>query len=527
MILFKILSIICLLISTGLIIYLLVLLCAKKENFTTTTKTITTSPPITCVEEHRDENIQIYDFRKLSEYKEGDLVRDHYWVLRRNNKKYVKPEGLDSLLLVTTTPSVIEDTGMVDYWDKVNRYFTLGKRFINTYPFIGSHDSATGSDIIITREIPIVATQDKNFMEQYNKGGVRFFDLRCKIYRNNLIFAHGPVPLQTVDEDISLLQMIKKVIRDKDLIILYITSEGDDSYINIIKKWKEYIVKNNLDRNTVFFKNTKEFSTCVNYYVNRDLNILIVPKKNDDGNLLVDDLWNNNFSSQKCFRGENFDINDLFGTITCRRDSCLGKDHKYWDEFWNVLNKNLTNYRNNTKPSKLVIMQAFWQAPTDFNGAEQAVRCLLDTNNFRTAVNTERQSFMNSKIYKFFYEKRRILPNIIIFDNVNECTRKLNLLFTSNFKYPDSSRCLSYGQHNHKCERNIECENDSCGRKDADTDKYICCPTDGLVSEFASGFKDYCARMPSGTSCWIDGQCSSNDCKTPWYQFNIGKGTCT
>lgn len=73
------------------------------------------------------------------------------------------------------------------------------------------------------------------------------------------------------------------------------------------------------------------------------------------------------------------------------------------------------------------------------------------------------------------------------------------------------------------CTSNSDCQNDACGRQTAaDGAQLICCPSGQIVTY---AFFDYCTEMPSGSVCWLDSMCSSDDCSG-----NVGgleKGTCT
>lgn len=64
-----------------------------------------------------------------------------------------------------------------------------------------------------------------------------------------------------------------------------------------------------------------------------------------------------------------------------------------------------------------------------------------------------------------------------------------------------------------ECVKNSDCENDSCGRGNADVESgeaLVCCNLKGL-SEFF--FSYYCTQLPNGTSCWTNDMCQSNFCR--------------
>lgn len=72
------------------------------------------------------------------------------------------------------------------------------------------------------------------------------------------------------------------------------------------------------------------------------------------------------------------------------------------------------------------------------------------------------------------------------------------------------------------CGVDAECKNRACGRKTADDENKICCPSGGAV-RWAKYAKDYCTGMPAGTSCGLDKMCASGSCKGNALGFKKGK----
>lgn len=82
--------------------------------------------------------------------------------------------------------------------------------------------------------------------------------------------------------------------------------------------------------------------------------------------------------------------------------------------------------------------------------------------------------------------------------------------------------CAERGAVGESCDSNVDCKNNSCGRRSAaDGAPKVCCPS-GATSTYA-GF-DYCSQLPNGSSCWSDAMCASDECGG-----NLGglqRGTC-
>ena len=79
------------------------------------------------------------------------------------------------------------------------------------------------------------------------------------------------------------------------------------------------------------------------------------------------------------------------------------------------------------------------------------------------------------------------------------------------------------GKVGDKCGINSDCSNSSCGRATAADGATLACCASGKVHEY--GGYDYCGGMASGSTCWSDAMCASDNCKGNAGGFK--KGTCT
>lgn len=391
------------------------------------------------------------------------------------------------------------------FWRTANTYglkpgYRLQDIPLTKYPMIGSHDSATGSseagpDI----NLPLVKTQSLNFLEQYEKGGVTFFDVRCTYTKNNenkLLFCHGPINLQFAKEDRSLENLIRKVINNQDFIIIYMVHERDrgffsDNYDKILMLWKDYLGNFlKVDSNCEFITNETQINKSVNYYKNLKKYVLLLHK----------DLVNTNYDeNQKCFKG--YDASDT----DCRSTTCIGRGFKGWKELYDYIDQRYTTYINDVPVNKLTVIQTMFQAPNDASDILKAMWCVKTD----TAVQVEQTAFVNSKMYKYFI-KKKYTPNILLFDNVNECSKAIMYQLILNFTDPDvprKSECSFTGKVNDTCTVHKDCENDSCGRYGSDPK--ICCPVDTTYHKW--GY-DYCTNLENNTRCKWDKQCKSGNC---------------
>jgi len=286
---------------------------------------------------------------------------------------------------------------------------------LNRYPFIGSHDAATGypSQFI---SLPFVKTQSLQFLDQYTIGGINFYDLRIDIYSGNkLQFKHGPVRLQYVEDDISFYEMLRKAVNDKKLIILYISHYDASTREKISVEFNKYLEKVGLLTFAYTITDISELNKRVNEFLNRNKYIINV----------FQDYVDDNF---------NKDIGCFIDTVVpyyddCKAKSCLGSTHKNWDALDAYVRESYVSYME-TRPDKMFIIQTMFQAAPTSGGKEAAVYCLGVSDQ---AVNTEISAKVNKAFLSFFKVYDKMVPNVIIFDNVGPTTKKIKTQITSNY----------------------------------------------------------------------------------------------
>ncbi len=199
-------------------------------------------------------------------------------------------------------PNVCLFDNMNEYTKKIGQLFHSPEYFqkrysvnnlqdlpLNKYPFIASHDSATGfSDktnmtAYISSNIPIVRTQEQDFFEQYDIGGARFFDCRVKYFNNNtsdLIF-HHEVPIVSVNQNKSFVNMIRKSIDDKELTILCFGHYAEN-HKNFVREYiKKFMTDNNFIKNCFIIEGINDLKQTMNYYLGKKNYIIILYDEGD------------------------------------------------------------------------------------------------------------------------------------------------------------------------------------------------------------------------------------------------------
>lgn len=352
---------------------------------------------------------------------------------------------------------------------------------INRYPFVGSHDSAayqTNLDLsdlgaALMGQVPLVLCQELNFVEQYTKGGCKFFDLRCILDKNQteIRFAHGPIPLQLLNQDSSFERLLKEAIKNNDLLLLNVDAEKSGSELpKIMELWNKYVTNKNFVNKCYFINSLDDLKRSVGSYINSGKNILFLKNEHKVGN------WD---GSQQCFPVnveffENMEFYDeaerqqflsswwkkITGTASDIADkakkeaeeakrkaeeaaeaarrklvivtdpciqSCLPDKNnpKPLNKLYKHVSDKYTEYLNKN-PEKIWVIQAFWQASTEGEQVARTVSCFIQKGSGikSTSVNTEKITKLNEKMYSLFVSNMMI-PNVVIFDNVGECTKKL------------------------------------------------------------------------------------------------------
>ena len=322
----------------------------------------------------------------------------------------------------------------------IESYNTLDDLPLYRYPFIGAHDSASFNKGTIPRfeaglqyggesvnldthlaSIQVFA-QSKNILEQYRLG-VNFFDLRIKRgYDNELHFHHGATFLNKVSEQPTFINMIKTAIREKNVIILYL-SHCDGSYcdIQIYKDLIDLIKGNNIDENNLY--NLHRDATPI-----LGLDKSIADLKLDNRYIILLDYFNLDSgydSTVVCFDDEL----DTSCVNSCITRGETEKETKMRDIIASGGEGNLC---------KLKVTQAFWQgSPT---GATELPISLSNTFSCRfnplsstLPISINRAYKSNEKI-KQYYKDYDWTANVLLLNDVNEHVPDIKLYLNYNIK---------------------------------------------------------------------------------------------
>ena len=176
----------------------------------------------------------------------------------------------------------------------------LNNLALNRYPFVGSHDSATGykgnnSRVNLTLQTPAVVAQSLSFIDQYRNGGIRFFDCRIDFFRSKtsqnlgldgkrLLFQHT-VPLEYVEDDKNFADLLNQAISDKEIILL---SLSHSEYKSDAKTYMMNFFNTRYPNNSFCLQNKGDLKKTMQSYKDKGQYILYYC---DDGAELLKDNW--------------------------------------------------------------------------------------------------------------------------------------------------------------------------------------------------------------------------------------------
>lgn len=291
---------------------------------------------------------------------------------------------------------------------------------VNRFPWIGSHDSATGftgKDDIVSflklRSIPFLKTQSLNFKDQYQLGNVRFFDLRVGIPKNQEIhFYHGPIKIQKINKDQSFKDLINQAITDKELIVLWFNHYTDhkNTTQQIKDEIDKYLKKQKIDEKYIsYLSNLSELDNTYKYFQDNEKYILIIL-----GDNLVISNWNEKIT---CFPGDN-------------TNCLLDINSKPYQNLLRYIVQKENEYQR-LEPKKFFITQSFFQAPYNMNGYITA--SLKNLAFSQQVIKTNINSKLDNELIKF-YKDNMIKSNVTLLDNVNEKSKELYSTILSSFE---------------------------------------------------------------------------------------------
>ena len=113
---------------------------------------------------------------------------------------------------------------------------------------------------------------------------------------------------------------------------------------------------------------------------------------------------------------------------------------------------------------------------------------------------------MNRKNYKFNLENT--FETVTAFIKLTILVAVIYVIYKFYMKYFGCSKSVNDGE---SCEKNCDCKNGACGRKDASDNASLGCCNSGKTHTYA-GF-DYCGDIPDGSVCWSNEMCSSGYCR--------------
>jgi hypothetical protein len=287
---------------------------------------------------------------------------------------------------------------------------------LNRYPWLGSHDAATGYDsrkdvsaFLKLKFFPFLSTQNLNFYNQYLYGGARLFDLRVGIPKKEMLFYHGKFSIQKVSKDESFLKLIKKAIEDKEIIVLWFNHYEDKNTESQIKNYiKNYLTDKNIT-NYTFLKNFDDLEKSYKYYLDNQKYILLLTDQK-----LIRDNWNEKIT---CFDNPN--------EKNCLKD----KNNQHWKSLYNYIDDTYKTY-NTFKPKPFFVIQTMFQAPYSKKGLMKAT---LGTRSFANQMTeTEKKGKVNLTLTSYFNDKK-YKPNIVLVDNISDDSKKLINQIIDNF----------------------------------------------------------------------------------------------
>ena len=255
-----------------------------------------------------------------------------------------------------------------------------------------------------------VRTQTYDFVDQYNLGGCRYFDIRLMMGNDGkLYFSHGVVFLQAVESDVSFIRLIQKCISDNSFIVFILTDEGVKGQTNenntTVNKFIAHIQKQAGDK--VFLnleqlpENFSNLTKTVQSYIDNKKNIFITTKHLQEGE------WLENL----IFRPSQPTNNRLLSELKRSYNIYLSE-------------KNKTRRLNH--------LLCFYQSPfSDLLGMAVSVGTYLGVT-VDHAVYIEQFLLTNYTVAKEIIEKKW-QPNVLLFDNVNNCTLNLYKYFNTAF----------------------------------------------------------------------------------------------
>lgn len=236
----------------------------------------------------------------------SQLESQPYGIARRANANYYVAEYLKDKGFAPNI-SMVDDAGSDSVYlkniveenaRKIYSQSDLLNLPVNRYPFVGSHDSATGysgDNLRVNAElkIPTVVAQSLNFLDQYTLGGIRFFDCRIDFFRsetsrklgldpNHLLFQHT-VPLEYVKDDQNFRNLLNKCIQDQQIILIYF------SHSDYKEEAKNYIINFmniNYKNNSFCIEDINQLNQSMKYYKDKEQYILYYC--DDQNNLLID-----------------------------------------------------------------------------------------------------------------------------------------------------------------------------------------------------------------------------------------------
>jgi len=355
---------------------------------------------------------------------------------------------------------------------------------VNRYPFIGSHDSAAYS-----AGYPAgVRIQTYNFIDQYNLGGVRYFDIRLMMGQDGkLYFSHGVVFLHTVQSDSSFIKLIGQCIRDQSFIVFILTDEGVkgsiSEYNTTVTKFIDYIKKitgdrfflnHESDEDAKFKENLKNLNKTVQSYIDDKKNIFITTKQFQTGEWIEDLIF-------RPSQPTNF-----------RLLNELERSYKIY-----VSEKDITK--------RLTHLQCFYQSPfsgKNLFGIAISVGTYLGVN-VDHAVYIEQFLLTNYTVANEII-KNKWEPNVLLFDNVNNCTLNLYKYFNTAFIIKNN-KVEKINNYAYNCDKiyfdrlNTICNNNSTIKSDywkcSDKNLEKCCSNNKTISNNCNYLTTTCPKI--------------------------------
>lgn len=285
---------------------------------------------------------------------------------------------------------------------------------VNRYPWIGSHDAATGGYVPL-KYVPQTTTQSVNFDKQFELGA-NMFDLRVYRSGDDLHFHHGPIKLGQVSEDATFFNTLAKAVETKTPLLLFVSKfEANDQFTEFVE-----MVKSRVGNQHVFHMWSEEHVNApLSTYTRLGQYILIVGE---------DRMQTNWDESITCQGDDCSTVEYLPGAGQCSK-TCADNGERETVLFDHIAKVHASTEANR---SKLQMIQCFWQAGTSACAQRRTIACGMNPLGHNLPVDVNVRFRTNDRLREFFAANPSIVPNVTLLNNINEFVPALKRQIVAN-----------------------------------------------------------------------------------------------